>query len=1156
MSGVLTARCDAGPLQRSAADPAASIWVAASAGTGKTSVLTDRVLSLLLYGTPPSRLLCLTFTKAAAAEMANRIAYRLGRWATLPDPALAAELAALTGDTPRGDLLERARRLFAQVVDAPGGLRIETIHAFCQSLLRRFPLEAGVAPHFEVMDERTAAERMEAARDEVLRRARIGVDDALAAALREVTGHVQEGAFGELLGALARQRGRFLRILGQAGGAEAAIAAIYRRLGLDPKDDVAAIRAAACADDALDLAGLRAAAAALARGSDADQARGNAIADWLAAPAARVDGLDDYLRAYLTNDGAVRKTLATKAVRDAAAGIDATLAAEADRLIRLCERLRAATTAAASAALLRLGAAVLDAYDGHKERAALLDYDDLILKTRRLLETRGADWVLYKLDRGLDHILIDEAQDTNPDQWRIVALLAEEFFAGEGARGLPRTVFAVGDVKQSIYSFQGADPDAFETMRAHFAARSRAADGLWRSVALEVSFRSTPAVLQAVDAVFGLPSAADGVVRPGEAIRHHPHRVGQAGLVEIWPPAVQRERSDFAPWTPPIGREAADSPPARLAALIAARIKGWIDSREPLPARGRPVAAGDIMVLVRRRTVLVEELVRALKAAAVPVAGIDRMVLTDQLPVMDLIALARFLLLPEDDLTLATVLKSPLIGIDEEQLFTLAYGRAGSLWQALERRADEDPAFAAAHAYLADLLRRVDFVRPYELFTEVLGARGRPDGASGRKRMLARLGPEAEEPLDEFLALALAYERIHVPSLEGFLHWVESGKAEIKRDPEAGQRDEVRIMTVHGAKGLQAPIVILPDTMQVPTQSPRLLWLDDDGEAATAGFLWPPRRAHEGELAKRLRAAANRKRDQEYRRLLYVAMTRAEDRLYVCGWRGEREPAADCWYNLVRDGLAPIATPFAFDCRGEVADGWAGAALRLATAQEAVPPPPVPSAAPATGEEPLPAWARALPPAEPVPARPLAPSRPAEDEPAVRSPLDGEDGLRFRRGRLVHRLLEALPELAPERREEACRRYLARPAHELAEEERAALAAEVLAVLGAPDFAPLFAPGSRAEVPLTGVIGAHAIAGQVDRLVVSEREVLIVDYKTNRPPPASVVDVAPLYLRQMAAYRALLQKIYPGRPVRCALLWTDGPRLMPLPDTLLDAHAP
>ncbi len=706
--------------QRRAAAPDSSVWVSASAGTGKTKVLTDRVLALLLDGTAPERILCLTFTRAAAAEMFDRINRALGGWAACTEEKLDDEIESIAGARPDADLRARARGLFARVLDVPGRMKIQTIHAFCESLLRRFPLEAGIAPHFQLMDERTAAEALHAARDAVLIHADRGGDDALAAALAEVTGWVDEEEFAKVLAELSSERARLRRLIVDHGGLAALTAAIYRLLGVDEGETEVDIIDAACAPAALDEAELRRAAAALGEGSDADRGRGAAIGAWLEEPASRADGFDGYLRVFLTNEGRPRKTLITKAAAanapDAVDAVDI-LQCEATRLEVVVERRRALSTARATAALVRLGDALLDRYRDHKQAHALLDYDDLILFTRALLEEDGgASWVLYKLDGGVDHILIDEAQDTNPDQWAVIRALADEFFTGEAVRDTHRTVFAVGDPKQSIYSFQRADPRAFEDMRAYFRARVEAAERAWDDVALNISFRSAAAVLQSVDGVFAPASARLGVADGGDGIAHVPFRRGQAGLVELWPPVAPRDAEDVPPWRLPVEATPGDDPSARLADVIAARIQRWIDDGEMLESRGRPIMAGDIMVLVRRRGRFVDELVRALKQRDVPVAGVDRMVLTEQLAVMDLLALGRFLLLPEDDLTLATVLKGPLYGLDDDDLFDLAHGRGTqTLWRELGRRADRKAEFGAAHGELSELLARADFVPPCEL---------------------------------------------------------------------------------------------------------------------------------------------------------------------------------------------------------------------------------------------------------------------------------------------------------------------------------------------------------------------------------------------------------------------------------------------------------
>ncbi|HYE49977.1 MAG TPA: double-strand break repair helicase AddA, partial [Azospirillaceae bacterium] len=838
---------------------------------------------------------------------------------------------------------------------------------------------------------------------------------------------------------------------------------------------------------------------------------------------------------------------------------------EAERLIQVMERLKCVGVAAGTAALLTLADALLGTYQRLKDGRALLDFDDLILSAGRLLSDearRGAcAWVLYKLDGGLDHVLIDEAQDTNPEQWQVVTAIAEEFFAGEGVKGegCVRTLFVVGDDKQSIFSFQRADPAEFARMRRHFETRVTAAQGRWAGIDLEVSFRSVGAVLRAVDEVFAMEAARDGVVTDqGTVIRHIPFRRGMAGRVELWPPVTPGDKAEPEPWSPPLNRESADQPLSRLATVVADQIAHWLESGEVLEARGRRLVPGDVMVLVRRRNAFVQHLVRALKDRRVPVAGVDRMVLTEQLAVMDLMALGRFLLLPEDDLTLAVVLKSPMVGLTEEQLFAVAHGRRGRLWPALRAKAEEDPALALARDWLAGLLAEVDYRAPYELFA---GALARPcpgDPVSGRRAVLGRLGSEAIDPLDEFLSACLGFERAHVPSLEGFLHWLEAGEAEVKRELDTGggpAGGQVRIMTVHGSKGLQAPVVILPDTMSVPDKGPRILWPDAQDRRRTVP-LFAPRRALEDGACKAARAAADAKRDQEYRRLLYVALTRAEDRLHICGWEGTRKSGEGSWYRLAEAALAGIADEQEYDFTRISPQGWTGKGLVLREPQT------VPARPDALGEETaaaaaeVPDWARRPPPEEPTPTRPLTPSRPEGEEPAVRSPLGLDDGRRFRRGTLIHKLLQVLPEVEPARRALAAGRWLSRPGHGLTEEEQAEILAETLRVLDDPTFSALFGPGSRPEVPIVGTVGARTLSGQIDRLLVTDGAVWIVDFKTNRPPPRRVEDVPGIYVAQMAAYRAALSSVYPGRAVRCVLLWTDGPFLMELPPDRLDAAAP
>jgi ATP-dependent helicase/nuclease subunit A len=1151
--------------QRRATTPGHSAWVEANAGTGKTKVLTDRVTRLLLDGVKPERILCLTFTKAAAAEMRNRLATQLGRWALAQQAKLDEEVEKLIDRPP--DAAERvaARRLFARVLDAPGGINILTIHAFCQALLKRFPLEAGVAPGFEVLDEAEAQTLLRHAQDEQMEAlARRDAPTALVEALAAVANRISIAEYAELMTRLLGERAWLLARIGDEAGLRRVRARLAEEMGCSPDDTADSLRRNACLDAAFDAADLRAAAQALAKGGKTDVERGQRIAEWLAAVENRPSLLAAYAKAFFKADGGIQSRLATKAATAAMPGIDKVLRGEAERLAQVLDRVSGAALVEHTLALLRLGLDIAGRYAHAKRRRAALDYDDLIVATRRLLESAAsAAWVLYKLDGGIDHVLVDEAQDTNPDQWEVIRRLTEEFFVGEGAVERRRTVFAVGDTKQSIFGFQRADPRKLKEMREWFAEQSRIAVQDFVPVELNVSFRSTPAVLDAVDWVFGETEAARGVAEPG-GVTHLPSRKDEPGRVELWP-LVSAPDAEIDTTNLEGPRGALALPHERLAHLIAIHAKSLI-GREQRARKGELLHAGHFMVLVRRRNEFVNALVRALKREGIEVAGVDRLNLGQELAIQDLLAAARFVLLPQDDLNLACLLKSPLIGLSEEQLFTLAWKRSGHLWRALRAHAG-DIEFAAAHARLSAWLKRADYITPFDFFAEALG----PEG--GRVALLERLGREAADPIDELLARALQYQRAEGGSLQGFLRWFEAGGGEIKRDLDQNRRREVRILTVHASKGLQAPIVYLPDTTRVPRDTERLL-TGVDGEAR----LWLPRADDANEAARSWRAQARERALEEQNRLLYVAMTRAEDRLYVGGWVGAKKPDRGCWYERIEAGLRAssdagvvrrigesrgraLSRTFDFSTQLGV-EGWSGDGYELTNAGNIET--PEQAELPLEVAARLEPWAHQPAPAEPDPPTPLAPSQPLPDEalagPRAFSPLVSGDSRRWQRGRLLHELLRHLPALPAAARAAAARRFLAQAPHGLTDEEISLWADEVLAVTEAPDHAALFAEGSRAEVPLIGTVktprGTFTVSGQVDRMAVSASEVLIVDYKTNRPPPQSTLDVALAYRRQLALYRALIAGIYPGRTVRAFLLWTAAPLLMEIDAKILDKSMP
>ena len=805
---------------------------------------------------------------------------------------------------------------------------------------------------------------------------------------------------------------------------------------------------------------------------------------------------------------------------------------EAHRLLVFNEKRRAADVLEKTAALMQLAFDVLYRYQTKKAQISALDYDDLIQKTDELLSRPGvAPWVLYKMDGGLDHILIDEAQDTNPEQWRIVEALSEDFYTGESARSRIGTVLAVGDVKQSIYSFQRADPASFKQAQQRVETRATAAGLYFESVAMDRSYRSTSAVLNMVDACFIDADATRSLTLGADAIAHDVARIGMAGQVELWPKEPVVKKADPEDWVLPLKQEREASSPARLAARMAERIRVMISDQEQLPARGRAVNAGDIMVLVPRRTEFVDHLIRELKGRNVPVMGSDRMKLGEQLAVMDLVSLARFVLLTDDDLSLAEVLKSPLVGLSEDALYDLAHNRKGGMWQSLHARRDEQ-AFKSAYAFLDGVLSRADFEAPYEFFAKLL-----TDG--GRKRILARLGKDASDPMDEFLNLAVQYEMSHTPSLQGFLHWLASGSAEIKRDMETGT-GEVRIMTIHGAKGLQAPVVFLPDTTVPPRATFNTLSIKDELTDADL-LVWPNDKKQDFGPLEFTRNQRISRMEDEYLRQLYVALTRAEDHLIVCGWDVEKpSKTITSWYERIKSSMSLMDGVTREDLGND------REILRLSHPQTAKIKADKETRSKGGDSVPMPSWVTRPAPSEDMPPKPLSPSRLDEGAPAARSPLMATSKDALKRGTLIHTLLERLPTLPHGERIDAAKRYLARPALAVDNTMADDILTSVMRVLDDATFAPLFGEGSKAEVTLSGVVGTRVISGQVDRLLITADHIMVVDYKSNRVPPRDAADAPEAYLRQMAAYQAVLEKIYPDRPVKAALLWTETATLMPL----------
>ena len=1140
--------------QVEAANPKGSRLASANAGSGKTKVLVDRVTRLLLGGTPPDKILCLTYTKAAANEMQNRLFKTLGEWSVMPQDDLIDKLNKLFNTTKHRDeeFVRNARRLFAKALETPEGLKVQTIHAFCERILGRFPIEAGIQPGFEPLDDQEAKALKKRIEVEIYREAYGFPDGVLAHAVRTLASERADQTVEKLMHWAA---GHVDEIKAwQVTGIEP----LRTALGLGNDTSLDGLKSSAWLET--DLVTFANAAEALMTSGKNDQKLG---AKMLAALAFDdpIRAFEHYMSSLIIKDSntgkmIVRKAPVTKNGPDIARefwGVKDAISKESQRVLEVYQKVVKTKTFNMTQAIFDMSGRYVEHYETEKKRLRALDFNDQIAFVRNLLaESEQAAWILYKLDYGVQHILVDEAQDTAPSQWSIIDAIRDGFDVTDPNDLLQevKTFFAVGDEKQSIYSFQGARPEQFmERIRD-----AKKQDAL--PIRMEMSFRSAPQILRMVDAVF---RDNDGKARMFNAgivstikddIRHLAHRQDN-GLVELWPLAPRPEGGDEnEAWnTTPVDGLSKSSAREQLASALAAQIKIWLDEDEPIYDRElkktRPMRADDILILVRSRNDFFDGVIRNLKEKDIPVAGADRLVISESLVVQDMLALTRFVLLPGDDLSLAEVLKGPLFNFSDDALFQIAHGRDKiSLWASLRAAMDDRSRETAER--LGHIIGYSREFAPFEFYRRVLDMVD-DKGQSLLKSVYKRLSLEAQDALEAFLNKALAHQRQNAPSLQHFLEAMMEDKQDIKREMDTAQ-GEVRVMTVHGAKGLEAPVVILPDTTQTPSSrnSEQLLPCDE-------GLVYLP---NKGGVPAELQAAwdaEEARKMQEFMRLLYVAMTRAESRLLVCGYSFRKTNGREkgCWYEEITEAFEKLE----YQSRSHPVSDWDDVKV-FGQAPESTTDGDLKKA---EANVELPAWAFNYVGPEIAKTRKVTPSHllasgQYADVP-VRSPLQEKGVDRFRRGNLTHKLLEILPEASPENRRAAARDYLGQHL-DVSESLRTSIEDEVMTVLEHPEYAHFFGPGSRAEVDLAGQgagLPEHLrLNGQIDRLSVTDDTVYIIDYKSNRPPPVHVNDVPEIYWGQMAAYREMIRLTHPKHAIVCALLWTDGPDLMILPDDGLD----
>src|SRR5580693_2021387 len=702
--------------QTDVSNPSVSAWVAANAGSGKTHVLAQRVINLLLKGVDPQKILCITFTKAGAANMAERVFRTLGDWTKNDDKTLDEAIKA-SGTATDAATRTAARRLFARALETPGGLKIQTIHAFCTQLLHQFPFEANVAARFFVLDDVERSQMLEALTLAVLLEGAEAPQSPLGQALAVAITAGADQTFREVVRSAIARADTIRNWLEKSGGKDEALAALSVALGVDPAMTLAQAEQEIVNGPILPQSEWQAVAAVCQTSSANDKKQGDRLL--LASRLSGREQVENYFDVFFDSKSQPRSNLLTKGFASKQPALAQRLLDEQTRVLPLREMRNAILCRNRSAALMTVAAEVLERYGKQKQRRGLVDYDDLIDKALGLLRNTDAQWVHFKLDLGIDHLLIDEAQDTSAKQWEIVQRLVEEFTAGAGARPGTRTIVAVGDEKQSIFSFQNAAPRHFAEMRKFFEKRHSDSGLTFEYRQLEHSFRSCEDVLGAVDLVFkdigpSVTSDSQGGIPPHIALPDAP-----PGVVEIWDTTKPEKRDPIEGWDAPFDTLSEISPRVQLARRIARTVRALVDVREPVGLERRPARYGDVLVLVRQRGSLFEAIIRAMKNEGVEVAGADRLVLTEHIAVMDLMALADALLLSHDDLALASVLRSPLFGFTDQELFDIAADRGRkTLRAALADHSGEK--FTEASAQLETLAQMARRATPFAFFARIL----------------------------------------------------------------------------------------------------------------------------------------------------------------------------------------------------------------------------------------------------------------------------------------------------------------------------------------------------------------------------------------------------------------------------------------------------
>jgi ATP-dependent helicase/nuclease subunit A len=1058
-------------LQSQASDPAYSVFVSASAGTGKTKILCDRFIRLLLSGCLPENILCLTFTNAAATEMRERIKLQLKMWAQQTELSrIKQDLLDLTGEEADADTIKNVSGLYSKFKASMDNIKINTIHAFCLAILKQFSFLDREFTVTDIIDEAKKAELLEATCYEVFDHP----NDATSDAIDVLTEFYDFKKIIELIEELViSNKIKFENYITKFTDVAELKASIYELHQADINNKATRLT------EAFLLQSKPRIESVCIKLQQINESLGVRLLYALS-----TKDIDLFRDALLNEEGVLKSRILKKEIKEKFPEIFSVLENEATKLIEFLATYRKQICAEYNFALSVLAKYVYQQYENHKATIGLIEYDDLLKDSIKLLKnSQYSNWVMYNLDYKIDHILVDESQDLSPLQWELIQIIADEFFVGDGIKEYTRTIFIVGDYKQSIYSFQGAEPLIFNKIKHYFAKRVTESGNKWREIEMNTSFRTTAYVLQLVDNIFNQQVFNQAVIPSAGKIEHKPWREGN-GFAENWE-LSEKDNSGVKVkgWQLPKLEPKMNEPKYKVADLIASNIAQWVNSGRILCGRDRAVVPSDIMILVRKRSEFTKLLSAQLKKHSIPIIDQDYYTLSDEIIFQDLVALGNFLLFPYDDLNLACLLKSPIIGLTEDELFMLAHNRTGRLLDELKKLPE-------VHKYLTELPPRLNHQTLYQFYHGVLEI----DKKSSH--FIERFGAKALEVIDNFYSLVNKYQQSNLSSLYGFVRWLQRPEVKVQSHTFSGD-SAVRILTVHGAKGLQAPIVILADAASSEqTPHEQIFWYDKRNSSqninADYWMFFSTYKDYEDDFTKEVKELNMQKIYDESLRLLYVALTRAEDELYVAGWKNNK--AAKSWYNIVKDNLPDLERP---------ADKVVADYKRRKQIEERELPEFLKSDYQSGTNHRLQAVTQG----------------------------DKEQTKEMLEGQIIHELLQRLPRLSIKQQQSYLLMIKQKYQKNFSLEEIDGLVQEVKKNI--EEFAFIFTKEALPEVPIMGKINGKNISARVDCLIVGADEVKIIDFKSDK----NIAQNKDKYYLQLNTYKELVGKIYPDKVISCYLLW-------------------